>query len=120
MFLNPEAKLSATTGHKPPLAHPPPTPPPPPQRDVYYPADSPPPSPLPLPHYLRNNTLPHRRRLITAEEPTSHGNYLDEIGGNTYVNIDNIGCSIGYGCNSYTQLTSGTQKIELYQVSKDK
>lgn len=111
IFSSPDTKLSATSGHKPPIAHPVP------QRDVYYPADSPPPSPLPLPHYLRNNTLPHRRRFIAAEDPTSLSNYHDDIGGNTYINIDNVGCSSAYGCSSYTQLTSGTQKLELYQVT---
>ncbi|PSN38911.1 Glutamate receptor-interacting protein 1 [Blattella germanica] len=103
-----ETKLTTSVDHKPPIAHPLP------QRDLFYPADSPPPSPLPLPHYLRNNTLPHRRRYAASEDPPSLGvNYNEEIGGNTYSNIDNS----AFGCSSYSQLTSGGQQLELYQVT---
>ncbi|KAJ9589081.1 hypothetical protein L9F63_017626, partial [Diploptera punctata] len=46
IFASPEIKV----GHKPPMSNVPPP------RDIYYPADSPPPSPLPLPHYLHDPT----------------------------------------------------------------
>jgi hypothetical protein len=86
-------------------------------KDVYFPADSPPPSPLPLPHYLSNNTLPHRRHYVGSEDPTSLGmNYSDETGSNVYMN----GSSALYGCSLYTHVNSGSQKLELHQVGRRK
>jgi hypothetical protein len=97
-------------GHKPPIGHSPA------HRDVCFSADSPPHSPLPLPHYLHNNTLPHRRRCVALEDPTLH--YRDETGSNVYLNADNTGNSAVYDNDSYTHLASESQHLELYQVGE--
>jgi len=99
----------SSVGHKPPSGHCPS------HKDVCFPADSPPSSPLPLPHYLHNNTLPHRRQCVTSEDPTSH--YHDETGSNLYLNVNNTGNSAMYNCGSYTHLASGSPHMELYQVT---
>ncbi|XP_069674569.1 glutamate receptor-interacting protein 2 isoform X2 [Periplaneta americana] len=112
IFSSPDSKPLSPVGHKPPTGHPLPV-----HKDVYYPTDSPPPSPLPLPHYLRNNTLPHRRRYVGAEDPPSLGmNYQEETGGNIYMNTETSGSNV-YGCGSYSHFTSGSQQLELYQVT---
>ncbi|XP_023709883.1 glutamate receptor-interacting protein 1 isoform X4 [Cryptotermes secundus] len=100
-----------SVGHKPPIGLPA-------HKDVCFPADSPPHSPLPLPHYLHGNTLPHRRRYVGSDNPASLGmSYLDETGSNVYMNADNAGSSAVYSCGSYTHLPSGSPQLDLYQVT---
>ena len=98
----------SSVGHKPPSGQSPS------HKDICFPTDSPPSSPLPLPHYLHNNTLPHRRQCVAAEDPRSH--YHDETGSNLYLNVNNTGNSVVYNCGSYIHLASGSQHMELYQV----
>lgn len=101
-----------SVGHKPPIGLPA-------HKDVCFPDDSPPHSPLPLPHYLHGNTLPHRRRYVGSDNPASLGmSYLDETGSNVYMNADNTGSSVVYSCGSYTHLTSGSPQLDLYQVGR--
>jgi hypothetical protein len=103
-----------SVGHKPPIGLPLPA-----HKDVCFPADSPPCSPLPLPHYLHSNTLPHRRRYVGSEDPASLGmSYHDETGSNVYINADNTGSNAVYSCGSYTHLTSGSPQQDLYQVGQ--
>lgn len=108
----PHTPICAVVGHKPPTGHTLPV-----HKDIYVPTDSPPPSPLPLPHYLHNNTLPHRRRYVGSEDPTSVGmNFHEGVVGDVFMNADSAGSSAVYGCGSYAHLTSGSQQLELYQV----